>query len=482
MPIAVHPFTVSSARRIRLVDRLVVHGDIIGFRELCERAIPPETRYLVLDLDRTVHLGRNMGELLGWELCALEGYGLDRLVEVEPRRPLSRLFLEWSRPMSVLRYLTITARTWTRPGLIYFFCGKLPTHLEFARRASFRIFGPEPVAAVQQVAQLRLLEQMSAVPISLLRTLAQRVWDRYAGDQVIEREDLAWLRSRCPKIRIIMTSASPQPNLEVASEALGLDDVIYSEIAEHGGYFSSPYQLGRRSGAREPRRIAGPSQVRINSGQAKVTALLERYPDLMDPAVVSVGMSDTGYGEDHCWAGLFTCVVDVNSSTPFPPIVPATSPIEEIHSAAVLSRSERMRRADGDHGYRDPRRAPGATLGHAFAPNALWGQLRLTVDALESLAVRYEEYTRSLEGARDLLRREREDVESRITAVTAAFNAGSGTDRAALLAQLRRLLRKQRSVRRRLARLERPLAELAFAMNGLLARSRAQLTQGSGTS
>jgi hypothetical protein len=39
------------------VDRLVRHGEVATFRELCERVLTPNTRYLVLDLDRTTHLG-----------------------------------------------------------------------------------------------------------------------------------------------------------------------------------------------------------------------------------------------------------------------------------------------------------------------------------------------------------------------------------------------------------------------------------------
>ncbi len=35
----------------RLVDELIVHDGLISFRTLCERAIAPDTRYLVFDLD-----------------------------------------------------------------------------------------------------------------------------------------------------------------------------------------------------------------------------------------------------------------------------------------------------------------------------------------------------------------------------------------------------------------------------------------------
>ena len=72
-----------------------------------------------------------------------------------------------------------------------------------------------------------------------------------------------------------------------------------------------------------PRRIAPPSTLRINSSYTKIEGLLARYPDLCDPGVITVGMTDTGYGEDHCWAEFFTHVVDVNSDTPFGPSSPS---------------------------------------------------------------------------------------------------------------------------------------------------------------
>ena len=74
----------------RLVDRLVQHGELGSFRELCERVLTPNTRYLVLDLDRTIHLGRDLGQDLGWELCAYEGYGSEHFESIEDRATASR--------------------------------------------------------------------------------------------------------------------------------------------------------------------------------------------------------------------------------------------------------------------------------------------------------------------------------------------------------------------------------------------------------
>ncbi|HTP28381.1 MAG TPA: hypothetical protein VMK12_22340 [Anaeromyxobacteraceae bacterium] len=460
-------------RRTKLVDRLAIHG-LVDFRALCQRAVPEETRYLILDLDRTLHLGRNMGELLGWELSAHHGYGPDRLADAEGRRSLGRFFFDWSRPAAVLRYLAITARMWALPGLFYFLFGKLPAYLDLTRRLSFRTFGPEPVAAVQRVPQTALMHHMSAVPISTLRMLAQRVWRRYQCDQVIEREDLAWLRSRCPAIRILITSASPKPTLEVAAEALGVDDIVYSAIEEHEGYFSSPYQIDRLFLLKPPRRISGPNQVRFNSGRVKIETLLERYPELAD-GVVSVGISDTGYGEDHCWAEHFTRVVDVNSSTPFPAIVPATSPVQEIHSALVLTRSERVRRAAGEGHYLDPRRALDILPDRVFMASDLAESLAHVAGTVETLTGRFAECARSLTAHMRSIDGEMEEMKNRIQSIVAGFNEAPSEERRTRMVELRHELKKERSLRRRLTRLERPLSSIAFELAQLLARTRTDL-------
>jgi len=50
--------------RMRVVERFVDHGAPIAFRDLCARVLDEQHNYLILDLDKTTHLGRNLGELL----------------------------------------------------------------------------------------------------------------------------------------------------------------------------------------------------------------------------------------------------------------------------------------------------------------------------------------------------------------------------------------------------------------------------------
>jgi len=311
---------------MRVVDRFVDHGAPLSFRELCASVLEAQPDYLVLDLDKTTHLGRNLGELLAWELCAYEAYG-----ESGTERPVRRWFggrvlVEWSKPAQLVGYLGAGARRWALPGIHYLVWGKLASRIPSIRRLAYRRFGPNPTSAVQRGPQMVALTHLATADEPLLLKLAHRVWRRHAPDQVISREDLDWVRARCPGIEIILSSASPKPMLDVAVEELGADQASYS-TAE-----------------------------RINSGKAKIERLREICPRLFDPDVNAVGITDTSYGEDHCWTEHFACVVDINSPTPFPPIVPQASPARAVHSATVLTREEQRRRNNGDAGYLDARR------------------------------------------------------------------------------------------------------------------------------
>jgi hypothetical protein len=170
------------------------------------------------------------------------------------------------------------------------------------------------------------LTHLATADETLLHELARRVWSRHVSDQVIAREDLDWVRSRSPGIQIILSSASPKAMLDVAVEALGADGATYSSVG------------------------------RVNSGRAKIARLRETHPRVFDPDVKVLAITDTSHGEDHCWTEHCACVIDVNSPTPFAPIVTRASRTREVHSAILLTREERHRRNDGDAGYLDARR------------------------------------------------------------------------------------------------------------------------------
>ncbi len=340
------------------MEHVWISRDPITFRELCERAIPPETRLVVLDLDRTLHLDRNMGELLGWEISAYRGYGPDYLTDIEPRRGSGRWVLDFRHPVRLLRYLLGAGRVWLGPGLRYLVWAKIAARVRWLRRRAFKRFGPEPVQAVQRGPQDVLFAQIATLPPDVVHELATRVWARFAPDQTVEREDLDWLRTRCPGVRIVLSTASPHEMADVAGRELGFDEVIASTPGN------------------------------INGGRAKLVELRRRHPELGAPGVATVGISDTGYGEDHCWTEAFAHVVDVNSRTPFPPIVPAGSPLRAVFSALVLTRAEKASREHGSE-VLDPRRrkvTPGVRDFQAGELEALLAGVVARVDRLGSSA------------------------------------------------------------------------------------------------
>ncbi len=306
-------------RYTKLVPRLELHGPPIDFRELCLRALPSDTQYLVLDLDRTVHLERNFGELLGWELSAATGYGSARLDARE--RSANRICVDLARPLGMLRYTLVAGRTWALPGLSYLFWGRIAPRTRLTRALSERRFGGAPLRGAQRGPQLTLMRQLATLPEGVARVHAERVWDRCAPDQVMTRADLDWLRRRCPQLQIIIASASPREAVEVAAERLGADGATWSTL-DH-----------------------------VNSGPAKIRHLFERYPEMREAR--TVGITDTHRGEDHCWSEHFQTVVDVNSDAPYAPILRAESPTRAIHSAQLLTRRELA-----DPSFRDPRRRP----------------------------------------------------------------------------------------------------------------------------
>ena len=322
---------MASTQTMVAVDRFVDHGAPLSFRELWERVVPDQPDYLLLDLDKTTHLGRNLGELLEWELCAHEVYG-DSYASRPIRRAFGgRMLLDGSQPLRLAQYLVSGAKRWTSAGVFYLVWAKLASRIPRLRRFAYRRFGEHPTMAVQRRPQTVALRHLATADESLLRKLGRRVWARQASDQVISREDLDWIRSRAPGIQIILSSASPKPILDVAVEELGADFACYS------------------------------TPERINAGPAKIDMLRSVCPQLLDPNAKVIAITDTGYGEDHCWSEHFACVVDINSPTPFAPIVSHASPTREVHSALVLTAEEKRRRAAGEPSYVDPRRFDGVS-------------------------------------------------------------------------------------------------------------------------
>ncbi len=454
----------------------MIHGAHVSFRELCADAVPTTTRYLVLDLDRTLHLARNIGELLGWEIAAQKSYGADHLARIESQRKPGRYLFDPSRPLALSRYVLRSARCWAYPGLFYLLWGRMAGSFEPSRRLRFRRFGPDPYEVIQQIPALALLHELAGMPLAAARAMAARVFERHADDEVIGRDDIAWLRRRCPGIRIILSSASPQPVVEAAARGLEVDACVYLEIEVHDGRMSSPFQLSPLYlHAREPHRLCPPSLFRANSGRAKLDRLRQRYPEIRDPSVETVGVTDTWHGDDHSWADFFTRVVDINSKAPFPPLVAAESPVREIHSARVLTRRELKARSGGAVSYLDPRRLRhfGRTVPCEVGGAEIAARLHEIGPAVDALAARRSRLEQSLSTELEAVDREAADSLARIEEVVITYNAADPSARREALRELHELLRAHAGIARARLRLQRPLAAVAFEMSKLLDESRA---------
>jgi hypothetical protein len=465
---------MSEQTATRIVENLTIHG-YTDFRTLCELTLTPETRYLVLDLDRTIHFGHNVGELLGWELSALEAYGEEYFKLREQRTDRKRFFIVGSRPLGVLRYFKLAGSRWILPGLFYLIAVKIASRFAWTRRLIYRMFGVEPVDAVQHVPRSVLLDQISNFPVETSRELTRGLWKRLEPDQAIQSEDIAWLHERFPNLRIVISSASPQPALEVAREALGVDDILYTAVEEHAGYLSTPVEMGSRR--TDARRISPPSQTSHNASTRKIELLLQRYPDFCDPGTETVGMTDTGYGEDHSWAEHFKKVVDINSASPFAPLVTASSPLREIHSANVLTRDELARRAQGQPDYLDPRRKNKLLVARQYAAAELAAHLQGARQTIEDLAAMRRQHVEAVKKTRDELGARLTENIRDMEQWVHEYNQSLGEARKAAFRKVRLATRSIKALRKKVVRLERPVAEVNCTISVALEESRQALAE-----
>lgn len=457
---------------MRFVDSLTIHSGAKRFEDVASELVPADARYIIFDLDRTFHLERNIGELLGWDIVAREAWG-DRYHEVlSATEGNGRFILDRKDPLGLARYAIAGVRDWAVPGAYYGVWLKLAWANRAMKGLVFRRFGTHPVRDVQRIPQGALFHQMSRFTVATLTDWTAELLERFRDDLVITPEDIERLRAHAPDARLIISSASPGPVLEAARGFFGVDDVIHSDVESIDGTFSTPPWLhwtSRRQ--RRPARIAPLASMRINSGAAKLDELRRRLPDF--DRSVTVGISDTDKGEDHPWAQAFTHLLDTNSSSPFPPLVEDDSPLMSIHSAALLSVHEQRERRD-DPSYLDPRRRHdvpqvGGTL-----------DARTLRQALSQLRVRAEQLTRFQHDAcsrpESRLRAVLEEIDKNTAALARridAYNVASDEERSALMAAVETAWDTLRASRQTLVRVQRPQSAVARALGDILAETRA---------
>jgi phosphoserine phosphatase len=436
----------------RLVDRIVLHGET-DFRSVCRQVLTPETRYIVFDLDRTIHQGRNVGERLGWEMTALEGYGRAYLDTARKRTDGSRFYVKRGDVLGFLRYWRAGLSRWALPGLFYFLSVKVAHNYRPSRRLLYALFGRDPVDAVQSVQRLVLLHQMAAIPEADVRVLARELWRRLAPFQVILPEDIAWIRTFYPQAKLILSSASPQPVLDAARESLGFDAAFCTEIESVDGYYSAPIEMPFGIGARIPRRIA--AGYWDNASERKVERMLAAFPDLGQAE--TVGFSDASHGEDHTWAEHFHKVVDVNSPTPYAPIVSGRSPLREVHSAVLL---------------------PGGAPKHAglsFDRAGLEQLLAREAHLADAVTSRYQTLQTTVEEAGRELRERLAAIGRDLEQAVAEYNASVGRARKAAFKKIRKTVNARHAVQKLQRKLEAPLARAAYERETLLRLARGRV-------
>jgi len=453
----------------KTVDKIFVYGDYLTSSQLLDNIVSSKTKYLVFDLDKTFHLGRNMGEMLGWELVAYATYGQKYLEINKSRTDKKRFHFLKNHPIQSLSYLIRGARLWAYPGLSYLFGVRMGMSKSFSRKIVYGLFGEEPVSIIQELPRTALMHHLTELPLKLSLEMMHFLWKRYSDDQVFFKSNIEELKKKYPKLKIIISSASPKPVLEKAKAFLGVDDIIYSSTDEHEGQATSPYNLNRLFGLYKlPTRITSLDNMNHNSSHNKMTNLLKKYPDFCDQNVETVGVTDTSYGEDHSWSGFFTKLADVNSPAPFSPIVDGDSPLKEIHSARVLTRSEKKKLDANQKDFLDPRRKTFISKSLEFKKDFLENGLKRQIEITEKFQELYELALKTMTFQNEEIEQKLGQLHQEMDSLVKEYNQSIGKARKLTLKKLRKQLKKQRTLRRKLIKLEKPLAKLKMEIKNSL--------------
>lgn len=444
--------------RFRLVDRYTVYG---GVRPLADRVaglIPPEADYVVLDLDRTVHLGVTLGEVLGWEM----------LSDPDCKRPddgrAPEPFFAARRPVGSTINFVRGLRDWGLAGLIYAGTVRLGDRWAAWDHLLARHLGSDYVDDVQAVLRSVLMARASSYTTEQLDAFADRAWRRTLDRLVIDRDVVSGIRRHCPGLKaVILSSASTAPTVAHAAAMLGVDGFVSSgvDVYEREGLrlYASPAVLSRWFMLRRPEQLSRPGAVFHNSSIGKVRLLHMHYPEVFADGVVSVGVSDNNFGEDRMWPDYFTHAVALNSKHPFSPFVGVRSPcrsISVVDAATVRGRPIEDKKLAW-HGSLADRAFGSAELEGSLG--STWRERLVELEAL--LQTARQRLAGSPESARRL---ELADLGTRFASTVELYNGCRGGERAAVARDLRRLGRQVRHTRRHVDRAARECAILHHAL------------------
>ena len=327
-----------SGLHYKLVDSYVVHDRCTRLADRIDEIVPPEAEYVVFDLDRTVHLGVTIGERLGWEII-LSRRG--RRTDIDERES----FWHSRRPIRSSVNLAVGLFDWLLPGLFYAGTVRLGGRWPAWHRRLNLTLGPRYVEHAQALVRSALMATTADLTDEQLEQCAERAWQKWRPNLVVDSEVIAKLRDHCPNLRgVLLSSASTTPTVAHAARSLGMDGYVSSSVevydVEDARVYSAPTGLPLWVHARKPRFFSRPGAVLHNAAANKVKLLRMRYPDMFDGSALTVGITDNNHGEDRDWAEHFSQVVALNSAYPFSPFVRSSSPCRAIHVVDAASEHE----------------------------------------------------------------------------------------------------------------------------------------------
>jgi len=452
-----------SPTNYRVVDRYVVHEGRDRLGDRLVGVLPEDAEYIVVDLDRTVHLGITIGECLGWELLGdPEGPSVHAPVdgEIGP-------FFTMREPLRSARGLVRGVHHWGMAGLFYAGTVRLGDRWPAWNRLMTVAIGPDYVDDVQAILRSVLMASTAGYTRGQLRAYAARAWTRWRRQLVIDPAVVEAMRRRCPRLRaVIISSASTAPTVEHAADTLGVDGYVSSAVdvyrIEEDEVFSAPAAIPSWLRRGRPLFFSRPGAVVHNSSSKKVSFLRMHYPEVFAPGVVSVAISDNNYGEDRSWPNHFRHVIALNSRHPFSPLLEKSSPCESIQAVDALpiaSDVARHRRFDW-HGKLRPFASSGKPLAERFVD----GELDRLEELRERLRVARDRASSEVDGS---LRRHMAAIGSRLTDAVDKYNAAPIGEKPALARSVYRLVRELRRARSALERAGRDCARIRHEMECL---------------
>lgn len=447
--------------RYRYVERYVVHDSCVSLAERVGAILPRDTEFVILDLDRTVHLGVTIGERLGWEIT-VDPDGAGGLDASESPRPL----FSARRPLGTAQSLWRGVRYWGAPGLLYAGTVRLGDRWSAWHRFLMLVLGPGYVDRVQSLLRSVLMSSASGYTRAQLDAFCERAWRRWERRLVVDANVISAIREHCPRLRaILLSSASTEPTVAHAARKLGVDGYVSSGVDVYADgeseIYSAPIGLPRVLGRRRPRFFSRPGAVVHNAALNKVKLLHVHYPEVFAPGVVSVGITDNNYGEDRTWPDHFTHVVALNARHPFSPFVAAASPCASIQMVDALPAAlNATEKSLAWHGKLRAGAYDRGTLSAHLGP----GPLERIESAVTRLRTARE---RAAEAVDASCRAGLVAIGGALADAAQRYNEASARQRRAIAREMASLARRARRMRARLARASRDCARIQHELEHL---------------